>query len=55
MVWYTVRLNKLFMRYFTTLEKAKEWTEAYKQETGIALTIIERRTHGDTEKPETYT
>ena len=55
MIWYTVKLNKLFTRYFTTLEKAKEWTEKYKEETGIALTIIERRNGNDTKKPETYT
>lgn len=55
MIWYTVKLNKLFMRYFTTLDKAKEWVEKYKEETGIALTIIERRNGNDTTKHETYT
>jgi len=51
MIWYTVKLNKRFTRYFTTLEKATEWADKYEEATGVALTIIERRNENDTKKP----
>lgn len=51
MVWYTVKLDGKLYR-FMTKQKLEEFIEANKDKD---FTVIERRSHGDTTKPETYT
>lgn len=51
MVWYTVKLDgKLYK--FLSKQKLEKFIEDNK---GKNFTVIERRSNGDTKKPETYT
>lgn len=54
MIWYTVRLNSYCTRTFVSREAAQEYADKYLEDTGVSLTIIERRSDGDTKKPEQY-
>lgn len=55
MVWYTIK-TKLGTERFITREHAEEFLKAYKEiNEDEEVVIVERRSHGDTTKPETYT
>lgn len=55
MVWYTIK-TKLGTERFVTREHAEEFLETYKElNENEEVIIVERRSNGDTTKPETYT
>lgn len=56
MIYYTVRLNKIECRVFVDKQDAEEFKNYFSALTGRTdIYVIERRTNGNTEKPETYT